>query len=58
MELTLENRLGALRQISERKLLKILDSISGLKDLIIEPALMKPLERFTGVTSLRYVFIT
>ncbi|KAF4526530.1 hypothetical protein B566_EDAN005897 [Ephemera danica] len=53
MDLPLEKKLDALRQISERKLLKILDSISGLKDLLIDPALMKPLERFIGVTALR-----
>lgn len=53
MDLTLEIRLDALRQISEKKFLNILDSISGLKDLIIDPVLMKPLERFTGVTALR-----
>lgn len=53
MDLPLEKKLDALRQISERKLLKILDSISGLKDLLIDHALMKPLERFIGVTALR-----
>ncbi|XP_012261103.2 vacuolar protein sorting-associated protein 33B [Athalia rosae] len=53
MDVTTEDRLGTLQQISQRKFVDVLDSISGVKDLIIEPKLMKPLESFIGATALR-----
>lgn len=53
----MDDRLDTLQQISQRKLIEILDSISGKKDLIIEPKLMKLLECFIGVTALRFVGI-
>lgn len=46
-------RVDALAQISQQKLVNVLDSIPGKKNIIIEPSLMKPLERFIGVTVLR-----
>ncbi|XP_046741743.1 vacuolar protein sorting-associated protein 33B [Diprion similis] len=53
MDITLDDRLDTLQQISQRKLVDILDNVSGKKDLIIEPKLMKTLECFIGVTALR-----
>ncbi|XP_043271668.1 vacuolar protein sorting-associated protein 33B isoform X2 [Venturia canescens] len=45
--------LGALQQISQRKLVDILDSIVGKKDLVIEQKLFKILESFIGATVLK-----
>ncbi|XP_050454305.1 vacuolar protein sorting-associated protein 33B isoform X2 [Cataglyphis hispanica] len=54
MDITLDDKLNALRQISQRKLVDILESIPGLmKDLIIEQKLMKILDSFVGVTVLK-----
>lgn len=53
MDITLDDRLDTLQQISQRKLVDLLDGISGKKDFIIEPKLMKPLECFIGVSALR-----
>ena len=53
MEITFEDRLCALQSISERKLVEILKTIQGKKDLIIEPKLMKILDSFIGVTELK-----
>jgi hypothetical protein len=53
MQNTVEYRLDALHQISQRKLGDILTKIPGKKDLIIDPVLMKPLECITGVQFLR-----
>ncbi|KAL1139098.1 hypothetical protein AAG570_009159 [Ranatra chinensis] len=50
---TLDQKLGALAQISQRKLTDILDRIAGTKDFIIHPDLIKPLERIMGVSILR-----
>lgn len=54
MDITLDDKLGAFQQISQRKLIEILDGMSGKKDLIIEQKLMKLLDCFVGVTVLRY----
>lgn len=56
MDITLDDKLGAFQQISQRKLIEILDGIAGKKDLIIEQKLMKLLDCFVGVTVLRYFF--
>lgn len=56
MDITLDDKLGAFQQISQRKLIEILDGIAGKKDLIIEQKLMKLLDCFVGVTVLRYIF--
>nr|XP_046478323.1 vacuolar protein sorting-associated protein 33B isoform X2 [Neodiprion pinetum] len=53
MDITLDDRLDTLQQISQRKLVDMLENVSGKKDLIIEPKLMKTLECFIGVTALR-----
>ncbi|KAF6212914.1 hypothetical protein GE061_010624 [Apolygus lucorum] len=53
MQVSLDEKLGALSQISQRKLLDILTKISGRKDLIIDSSLIKPLERIVGVSKLR-----
>lgn len=53
MDITLDDKLGAFQQISQRKLIEILDGIAGKKDLIIEQKLMKLLDCFVGVTVLR-----
>ena len=53
MDVTLEDRLNTLQQISQRKLIEILDIISGKKDLIIEQKLMKILDSFVGVSVLK-----
>lgn len=55
MDITLDDRLGALQQISQRKLVDILDSIVGKKDLVIEQKLFKILESFIGATILKWV---
>lgn len=53
----MDDKLNALRQISQRKLVDILESIPGLmKDLIIEQKLMKILDSFVGVTVLKYKY--
>lgn len=56
MDVTLDEQLSALQQISQRKLIEILDLIPGKKDLIIEQKLMKILDSFIGVSTLRYNF--
>ncbi|RZF42977.1 hypothetical protein LSTR_LSTR013303 [Laodelphax striatellus] len=53
MQCSLENRICALNQISSRKLVDILDKIPGQKDFIIDSNLIKPLEKFIGVSKLR-----
>ncbi|EZA58768.1 hypothetical protein DMN91_009216 [Ooceraea biroi] len=53
MDITLNDKLSVFQQISQRKLVEILDSIPGSKDLIIEAKLMKILDSFVGVTVLK-----
>ncbi|KAJ8668115.1 hypothetical protein QAD02_009778 [Eretmocerus hayati] len=53
MDVTLDDRLGAFQQISQRKLVEILDTIPGKKDFIIEQKLMKILDSFVGVAVLK-----
>ncbi|CAB0007529.1 unnamed protein product [Nesidiocoris tenuis] len=53
MQVSLDNRIGALGQISQKKLLEILTKISGRKDFIIDNTLIKPLERIVGVSKLK-----
>ncbi|CAL1679245.1 unnamed protein product [Lasius platythorax] len=53
MDITLDDKLNVLQQISQRKLVDILDTIPGTKDLIIEQKLMKILDSFVGVTVLK-----
>jgi hypothetical protein len=54
MDIPLEKRLDALPQITQRKLLNIFDSIPDVKDLLVDPSIMKPLQRFTGIKALKY----
>lgn len=56
MDITLDDKLNVLQQISQRKLVDILDTIPGTKDLIIEQKLMKILDSFVGVTVLKYKY--
>ncbi|XP_047363824.1 vacuolar protein sorting-associated protein 33B isoform X2 [Vespa velutina] len=53
MDITIHDRLNALQQISQRKFIEILDIIPGTKDLIIEQKLIKILDSFIGVTTLK-----
>ncbi|XP_043257488.1 vacuolar protein sorting-associated protein 33B isoform X1 [Colletes gigas] len=53
MEITLDDKLNILQQISQRKLVEILDAIPGTKDLVIEQKLMKILDSFVGVSVLK-----
>lgn len=53
MDITLDDRLNVLQQISQRKLIEILDTIPGSKDLVIEQKLMKILDCFVGITLLK-----
>lgn len=53
MDITLDDRLNVLQQISQRKFVEILDSIPGTKDLVIEQKLMKILDSFIGVSVLK-----
>lgn len=53
MDITLDDKLNVLQQINQRKLVEILDTISGTKHLIIEPKLIKILDSFVGVTVLK-----
>lgn len=57
MDITLDDKLNVLQQISQRKLVEILDVIPGTKDLIIEQKLMKILDSFVGVTVLKSVLL-
>lgn len=52
--ISLDDRLNALQQISQAKLVQILKSVTGKKDLIIEQKLMKILDSYIGVTELKY----
>lgn len=53
MDITLDDRLNILQQISQRKLVEILDAIPGTKDFVIEQKLMKILDSFVGVSVLK-----
>lgn len=53
MDVTINDRLNVLHQISQRKLIEILNMIPGTKDLIIEQKLMKILDSFIGVTTFK-----
>lgn len=53
MDISLDDRLNVLQQISQRKLVEILDAIPGTKDLVIEQKLMKILDSFVGVSVLK-----
>ncbi|XP_011647765.1 vacuolar protein sorting-associated protein 33B isoform X2 [Pogonomyrmex barbatus] len=53
MDVRLDDKLSALQQINQHKLVRILDNIPGTKDLIIEQKLMKILDSFVGVTVLK-----
>lgn len=56
MELTLDKKLQALRQIGQEKFQSILCSIpDSQKDLVIETCLIKPLEHICGAAWLRCV---
>lgn len=53
MDSPVSHKLASLCLISQSKLQNILNQISDKKDLIIDPSLIKPLERVCGVTWLR-----
>jgi len=50
---SVDNILSALGEISKQQLSHIISTIPGAKDLIIDPTLMKPLDRVMGVSDLR-----
>lgn len=50
---SIDDKIKALNQISQKKFLDILDKIPGRKDFIIDPILIKPLEHIVGVGKLR-----
>ena len=52
----IDGRLSALREISQLRLINILNQIPGKKDLIIDGSLMKALDRITGISVLRYQY--
>lgn len=54
---SVDEKLAALNQISQKKFLNILEKISGKKDLIIDPYLLKPLEHVVGAGKLRYLLL-
>uniref|UniRef100_A0A1B6FKL4 Vacuolar protein sorting-associated protein 33B n=1 Tax=Cuerna arida TaxID=1464854 RepID=A0A1B6FKL4_9HEMI len=54
MHCSLETRASALNRISQKRLGELLNKIPGLKDFIIDPILIKPLERIIGVSQLRF----
>ncbi|XP_031830018.1 vacuolar protein sorting 33B [Nomia melanderi] len=54
MDITIDDRLNVLQQISQQKLIGILDAIPGVKDLVIEQKLMKTLDSFIGVSVLKH----
>jgi vacuolar protein sorting-associated protein 33B len=54
MEQPLSLKLASLSLISQCKLKNILALCGDKKDLIIDPSLIKPLERICGVSWLRY----
>ncbi|KZC11405.1 Vacuolar protein sorting-associated protein 33B [Dufourea novaeangliae] len=53
MDITLDDRLNVLQQVSQLKLVEILDVIPGAKDLVIEQKLMKIFDSFVGVSVLK-----
>lgn len=57
MDSTLDKKLLGFRQIAQEKLRNILYSIPLEKDLVIEPALIKPLEHVVGASWLRYRYL-
>lgn len=57
MDQPLSLKLASLGQISQCKLQSILILCGDKKDLIIDPSLIKPLERICGVSWLRYGYI-
>ena len=44
-----------LHQLSRDQLVHVLETIHGMKDLYIDPLLMKPLDRIAGASLLRWV---
>lgn len=50
-------RVDSLARISQLRLTQILNKIPGKKNLIIEPSLMKPLDRFVRASVLRLLNI-
>ncbi|KAK4872872.1 hypothetical protein RN001_014901 [Aquatica leii] len=49
----LDKKLSSLSEISKAQLSKILNSCAGTKDLILEPIIIKPLERVCGIRWLK-----
>ncbi|KAK5639849.1 hypothetical protein RI129_010660 [Pyrocoelia pectoralis] len=50
-------KLSSLSEISKTQLSKILNSSSGLKDLVLDPKLIKPLERVCGIRWLKANYV-
>lgn len=49
----IDGRLAALRELSQLRFVSVLNQVPGKKDLIIDPPLMKALDRLTGISVLR-----
>lgn len=50
---TFYKKISSLSEISKAQLSKVLNNLSGLKDIIIEPDVIRPLERICGVSWLK-----
>lgn len=53
MEPELERKLSSLSEISKAQLLQIFDLCPSRKNLILQPEIIKPLERICGIKWLR-----
>lgn len=53
MDEKLDKILSSLSELSKVQLSKILNSINGAKDLILEPQIVRPLEKICGVRWLK-----
>uniref|UniRef100_A0A1Y1KRB0 Uncharacterized protein n=1 Tax=Photinus pyralis TaxID=7054 RepID=A0A1Y1KRB0_PHOPY len=50
-------KLSSLSEISKAQISKILNSCSGLKDLVLDPKIIKPLERICGIRWLKANYV-
>lgn len=51
----LHKRLSSLTEITKAQLSKILNFVAKTKDLVIQPEIIRPLERICGMNWLRYI---
>lgn len=55
MEVTLKSKLNTINELSRLKLANVLTGISGLKDLIIEPMILRSMDKICGAKWLKFV---